>query len=264
MKAIAIICVMVGVGVAAAFGSRNINEVRDRQNTVGRLQLLGGAVEALEAEAAETGTTAERKTAIAAEITALAPKLAEAQAAKAKIPPEAVEASTRLSGWFSANGLPFSAGVLLIIFGGLLARRADKTAMQAALPGGVGAKKDAVDFGVKLVTTAATVRTLYGVMSDVKARSVAGLEPFKSQVEAIIQNDIEPLIETKHQVIGRFGMAGFAQLFGPLSGAERYLNRAWVAMVDRHWDEAQNSLDRAAQGLEDTIAELETLKLAET
>lgn len=121
-------------------------------------------------------------------------------------------------------------------------------------------KKEAVDFGVKLATTAAAVRKLHGIMADVKARTVAGLEPLKAQVETIVREDIEPLVETKQQVISRFGMAGFAELFGPLSGAERYLNRAWVAMVDRHWDEAQASLETAAQGLEGTLVELARLQ----
>jgi len=44
-------------------------------------------------------------------------------------------------------------------------------------------------------------------------------------------------------------MAGFAEIFGPLSSAERKVNRAWSALVDRHWPETQDSLDGAASDL---------------
>lgn len=261
MKNIAILLVMVGVGLAAAFGARNVDAVMERQGAAGAAKLLGGHTAELDREAKDAATAAPRKAELDAELARLGPRVEAANAAAGAIPKEAVPAKDRLAGWFSANGLPFSAGVLLIIVGGILARRADKAAASGNAPEGSGAKrKEAVDFGHKLRATAAAVRTLQKVMKDEPARSVPRLVPLREQVEAIVRDDIEPLVETKPQVIARYGMAGFAALFGPLSGAERYLNRAWVAMVDRHWDEAEASLESAASQLEATVAALEGLQ----
>ncbi len=263
MKNIAILLVMVGVGLAAAFGARNVDAVMERQGAAGAAKLLGGHAAELEGEAANAETPAARKAEIASEMATLAPRVEAATMKASAIPKEAVPARERLSGWFSANGLPFSAGVVLIVLGGILARRADKAAASSDAPEGSGnRRKEAVDFGHKLRATAAAVRTLQRVMKDEPARSVPRLTPLREQVEAIVRDDIEHLVETKPQVIARYGMAGFAALFGPLSGAERYLNRAWVAMVDRHWDEAEASLESAASQLEATVEALKGLQPA--
>lgn len=261
MKNIAILLVMVGVGMAAGFGARNVDAVMERQGAAGAAKLLGGHAADLEAEAKKADTPAPRKAELDAELARLAPRVESAAMRAGAIPKEAVPAKDRLAGWFSANGLPFSAGVVLIVLGGILARRADKAAASGKAPeDSSGKRKEAVDFGHKLRTTAAAVRTLQRVMKDEPARSVPSLTPLREQVEAIVRDDIEPLVETKPQVIARYGMAGFAALFGPLSGAERYLNRAWVAMVDRHWDEAEASLESAASHLEATVVALEGLQ----
>jgi hypothetical protein len=43
-----------------------------------------------------------------------------------------------------------------------------------------------------------------------------------------------------------------AALFSPLSAAERKLNRAWAALVDRHWVEALASIAAAGADLRTT------------
>ena len=44
----------------------------------------------------------------------------------------------------------------------------------------------------------------------------------------------------------RFGLSGFAQVMGPLSAAERFINRSWTVLVDHHRIAAIESLDAAS------------------
>jgi hypothetical protein len=245
------------VGLAAAFGARNVDNLQERQRLSGTAALLTKHDAGLEKTLKAEETTADDKAAAETARQALAPRLEAARAAAATIPKEAIPAGDRLSGWFEHNGLPFLAGVLLIALGGLLARKQARNEAAAMTPS--GGQTRAIDFGEKLETTAKAVHTLHQLMAGATARSVAALEPFKAQVEVISRDDIEALVDTRPQVINRYGIAGFAAIFGPLSGAERALNRAWVAMVDRHWDEAQSSLLLAATRLDETRAEVARL-----
>ena len=56
------------------------------------------------------------------------------------------------------------------------------------------------------------------------------------------------------------GIEGMAALFSPLSAGERKMNRAWAALVDRHWPEALSSVGGAVVDLEETQAALKGLR----
>ena len=56
-----------------------------------------------------------------------------------------------------------------------------------------------------------------------------------------------PMIDARGVLQRHFGLGGAALVLGPLSGAERQLNRAWSALVDGHGPEGQRSLAAAAE-----------------
>ncbi|MEC8025261.1 MAG: hypothetical protein VX223_15145 [Myxococcota bacterium] len=173
---------------------------------------------------------------IAAEASAIKP-----QAERDADPKVSPEPTARLTAWFSLAGLPFLLGLGLIIGGGMLARQAQREAALSDNPEDSGTAGP-VDFGELLDDLHSRVialeKTTTGKVSH---------DELLAQIEAIQFEQLEPLIDARQKVQARFGMAGFADIYSPLSGGERNLNRAWSALVDRHPQEAQNALDSAAQ-----------------
>ena len=108
-------------------------------------------------------------------------------------------------------------------------------------------------------------------MTDANARVANVSEPDDDDFDELryliknLQYDkFEPLIESRVRVEARFGVAGFAAIFGPLSAGERQLNRAWSALVDRHWGEASDSMVRSARSLRAAQEQLERLASEES
>ena len=103
----------------------------------------------------------------------------------------------------------------------------------------------AEDFGVLLDRVRAAVGALQEGMSACAAPTVSDLERFKAELEDIQKGDLARLCASGSRAVARHGVEGMARLFSPLSGAERKLNRAWAAMVDKHWPEAEERVGRA-------------------
>ena len=80
--------------------------------------------------------------------------------------------------------------------------------------------------------------------------SVADLDGFKVRLEGVQKDALARLCASGPQTQARYGVEGMALLFSPLSSAERKLNRAWAAMVDRHWPEAVASVRGASLELD--------------
>ncbi len=94
--------------------------------------------------------------------------------------------------------------------------------------------------------------------------SRADMERTKDAVHELAVARFEAIVAARTRVQARYGMAGFAELYGPFSSAERYVNRAWSALVDQHWPEAKASVARAAEDLARTKSVLDTLASAST
>ena len=105
-----------------------------------------------------------------------------------------------------------------------------------------------MDFGEVLATLCQEADTLAQAMRDGEG-SPAAFENAKASVEAMQQDRFLPLIDARGRVQVKYGMAGYAELFGPLSAGERKLARVWAAASDRHWPEARTSAAEAAESL---------------
>ncbi|MGM0576288.1 MAG: hypothetical protein ACQEXJ_11210 [Myxococcota bacterium] len=209
MRRIGTILVILGVGLAAASGARNTDELVERQRVEGRK--------------------------------ALAP---EEEAGDLEVP-QVAEPTSRLAAWFEANGLPFVAGLLLVGAGAMVFRRAERHAMGADLKPSGGGHGGPLDLSEALERLAGD---LLGLRDDLGA-DAGDTEALKARMEALQLDQLDPIVEARHQVQIQYGVAGMAALMGPLSYGERYLNRAWSALVDGFPEEATASLTQAAEGV---------------
>ena len=191
-------------------------------------------------------TLSKKRTAwLKAEKAALIP-----QATKASSTVSAPEPAERLAAWLGQSGLGFLGGLALIIVGGVVARKAQR---ETALSDGPKESERAgpVDFGQLLEVLNERLAEL------VTAESGGELaETLLSRIETIQFEHVEPLIDSRQKVQARFGMEGFADIFSPLSGGERNLNRAWSALVDQHRPEAKSAIQNAARLVGDAKAAL--------
>lgn len=179
-------------------------------------------------------------------------------AMQANIEPSAAAATAetpgpeeRLSAWGSQSGAMFGLGLALIVIGAFIGRVAVKREAMAEPAAGT---KDAPakDFGKVLDELQATVRKLADEANGIAEPKREDFDRIKGEIEQVQLEAFEPLIAARTRVQVKHGMAGFAEIFGPLSSAERKVNRAWSAVVDKHWPEAQASLQNAAVDLEES------------
>jgi|GEM_PF-2124373 len=171
----------------------------------------------------------------------------------------AVDPGTRMSGWFNVAGIPFLLGLLIMGIGGILARRVAK-AEALADGGGEGDAKSPTaptDFGDLLKQTADAIRKLHEEAAATDKPSQDQLDATKTGIEAIQGEQIERIVSARSALIARYGMGGFAEVFGPFSAGERYMNRAWSALVDMYWHETVSSLSIALEHLEEASAALD-------
>ncbi len=207
-----------------------------------------------------------------ADVASLPPAVKQARdswlaAADAAIVPEAavktqgplsVDPVGRLDQWFSLAGLPFLGGVALVVMGALLARGAQRREMAATLDGS-GGGGGPVDFGELIGQIRDAVGDLHASMVDIGAPTEADFDRVKVSVEDLQLDQVERVVMARNQLQAVHGLAGFAAVFSPFSGAERNLNRTWSALVDGHWPEATSSVRRAVAGFSEARQELDTL-----
>jgi len=163
--------------------------------------------------------------------------------------------SKRLQGWIEQAGLGFGLGLMLLIGGAWICRKSQ--AVDASID---GASEDGLlDFGVLLATVTTSIEALSGDMEALETPSARDLDDFKSRLEEVQKEALARLCASGPRAQARFGVEGMASLFSPLSSAERKLNRAWAALVDRHWPEARVSVRGASHDLAATGTALSTL-----
>jgi len=164
----------------------------------------------------------------------------------------------RLSGWLSVGGAGFGVGILLLLVGSWICRKADASEGET----GDAGESDAVDFGVLLSSVLDDVASLAADMEAMEAPTVDALDDFKRRLEDVQKEEMARLCASGPAVQRRHGLQGMALLFSPLSSAERKMNRSWAALVDRHWPESLASVRGALNDLESAQSELHGLQHA--
>ena len=64
-----------------------------------------------------------------------------------------------------------------------------------------------------------------------------------------ISDFVPPITEQRERLVARMGLGSYASLMDVFASAERAMNRAWSAAADQAYDEAIESLERAAERL---------------
>ncbi len=165
----------------------------------------------------------------------------------------------RLGAWASESGPLFGVGLVLIVAGAFVGRVAVKREATREQPESGGKDAGPKDFGAVLDELEAGVRRIAEEARALESPKREDYERVKAEIEAVQLDGFEPLVAARQRVQVKYGMAGFAEIFGPLSSAERKVNRAWSALVDQHWPETQDSLEAAAGELAETHRVLQSL-----
>ena len=167
-------------------------------------------------------------------------------------------AGVRLTNWFAANGLGFLIGILLIVIGATMSRIAIRQEVLSG-DGGDSSSGGAIDFGemlqeirLSVAAHAEEMKTIHEATPEDHQRIVAFIDDTKLE-------KIEMMVEARTLLEVKYGVAGYASVFGPFSRAERYLNRCWAALVDAHWPEAQKSMETASGAFADAKEALDSL-----
>ncbi len=168
---------------------------------------------------------------------------------------DAASGTDRVTAWLGLSGLPALLGLGLILAGAMVARKA-----RVADANEPTKKTDTTgprDFGEQLRELQAALETLTTEF-DPEAEPTDKAAVVQ-RIETVHYDLVEPLTEAGIRVQTRFGIAGFAAIFSPLSGGERGLNRAWSALVDDHWPEACNAVRFAKGQIDMAVEELDKL-----
>jgi hypothetical protein len=147
--------------------------------------------------------------------------------------------------WLFALSLP---GLLLGAYlakRGRLAKAASSEAASAASPE---------------VTLAAITKGLDALLSELdKTKNAAErMSLVLARVEALQRSHVAAFVDSRPQLVARFGIGGMAELMDQFAVAERQMNRAWTAACDAHEAEALTSLKAARPLLNPLLAKLQS------
>ena len=154
-----------------------------------------------------------------------------------------LEPMTRVREWFSLGGVLWLVGLVLIVAGAVLGRRAAYE--RATAPSTTGTAAPPFDEAIAtLRTQIAAARALVAPLRDgddsVEARAI---------IEALETDVLAPVVDERDRYKARDGIVAFAGYFGPFSAAERNLARAWSSLTDGYPHVALEALDTAEAAL---------------
>lgn len=79
-------------------------------------------------------------------------------------------------------------------------------------------------------------------------------EELHRAIDPIHSGSLYRILDGREAVRTSLGLAGYAQVFGPLASGERMLNRAWSAAVDDYIEESRDCAERAVPFFEEALA----------
>ena len=145
----------------------------------------------------------------------------------------------------------FFLAVVGLLVGGFLTRAGEKpgAASQTAEGRTISPQRTLM----AMQTTIEKLKTELDAISDRSAR----LDAVVSRVGELQKKQVPAFVEAKPELISTHGLAGYAAIMDSFAAAERKLNRAWSAAVDKADEESFACLDEAASLLEQTRQKLD-------
>lgn len=236
-RMIGLLLLTIGTGLAAVFGAWLPGSERDDHRA--RMAAEAHLDMAKVVKRAQAKAVTDQDHAGEARLAALAAKPAPASPlgadGKTLSPPRG---TASVSLWAEEAGLPFGAGVLLVIIGVVLARRGIREEAHAAHADTASSGGAPGPLLAKLAVEVAELKARHGGADPV-------LETVRADVERLQKELVTPLVEGREQISQEFGVGAYADVFVPFSAAERQLNRIWSACVDGYIDEIAPCLVRA-------------------
>ena len=165
------------------------------------------------------------------------------------VPPDVPEGqqatpSARIGAWWGAAGPGFSIGALMMIGGGLAARRLRRS---ASAPG----EETAGDTATSML---AAIRERLEALPEHPANAI---DATREGLDEVLEQLVPRFLDRREAMIDEFGLGTFAEMIGHFSAMERNAARAWSALIDEAYDEVPGCLDRARQGVARASAVLE-------
>ncbi|MDH5493885.1 MAG: hypothetical protein OEY14_18185 [Myxococcales bacterium] len=174
----------------------------------------------------------------------------------AGIPPlEEIQPMDRLTAWGAEAGMPFLAGLSLIIVGGVVARRGGKRRRKPR-------PSEDRRFGSSEASEELEPEASPLAMLRVMAARIEGLPAGSAQehrerllevLDDLLEEKIPELLEHREEMIEELGLGAFAGMIGSFAAMERNVARAWSAITDEVYGEVPPCLERAALSLGEAV-----------
>lgn len=215
---------LVGISLAAAFGSRN----GDTHSRYRAAVWYSGALQAEQAQLDERGVDYQNR------------DLDDARS-RAKNAQEAIglpAPGKRLSEWWSTGGFGWLLGVVFIAAGAGLARRQLAADSSGSSEEGSSQSADFLE-NIRLTRSrldalASSIREL-GMDVDAPAA--------REEIDKISAELLMPVVDARGRYVARHGIGVFAEYFGLFAAGERNLARCWSALTDGHSEVARAALE---------------------
>jgi hypothetical protein len=162
--------------------------------------------------------------------------------------------AARVLGWARVAGVPFAAGVGLMVVGAWLGRVRRRRRLRAprrsgeskAIADGSAGPNEEDPVAVASALIARSARRLAWLReSPLGPEMQAG----RAQLDELLERDVPALLELGPVVAMRLGAVRYAEFMGAYAGCERNAARAWSALTDGAFDEVPPSVDRAISSL---------------
>ena len=157
----------------------------------------------------------------------------------------------RVKTWWSLSALPFSGGLLLILFGSGWARRLQHAELNGDIEATHADSSANLNSKESLQLMMQTLQELKTLLAE---NDPGKLEAVKQKIERLQVDTIDPFVESREQFKMKLGINLFVDVFGHFSQGERRINRAWAACVDQHFIEAKNSIDIALKSVDSALS----------
>lgn len=124
-------------------------------------------------------------------------------------------------------GWLFGLSLLAMLAGGLILRREDRQHMRVLLT----RKTDETTTPAYALSAACQeIDGLLDALDELPPETHT--DAITSRLDALQDTHLAAFVDARPELIGRYGIAGYARLMDPFAGAERALNRAWSAAAD--------------------------------
>lgn len=154
---------------------------------------------------------------------------------------EGTGALAKIGVWGADAGLFFAVGILLMVVGGVIARRANKPEKPKGKTEGESDKETTGLEGAMKLLDDMSER-----LSALDASTLPeGGQALADELDAILSDQIPDFLDHRTLLIDRLGLATFAEMIGSFAQMERGAARAWSAITDEAWAEVPPSLDKA-------------------